>query len=155
MRLGDTMLGGLLLTLSAALAGYSQTFPAIPGQTYGAATFPTAVAIGLAGCGGLLLVGGLRAGHRHLEAADWMLDRRAVVSVGLTVLAIIGYILLAPRIGFIPVMAAMLIGLFLLLRVHWLMAIVAAAVTTMAIHGLFSGFLLVPLPIGIFPRVSW
>lgn len=155
MRLGDTMLGGLLLILSAALAGFSQTFPAIPGQTYGAATFPIAVAIGLAGCGVLLMIGGIRAGHRHLEAAEWMLDRRAVVSVALTVLAMIGYILLAPRLGFIPVMAGMLLGLFLLLQVHWLMAIVAAAATTMVIHGLFAGFLLVPLPIGIFPRVSW
>ncbi len=155
MRLGDTMLGGLLLAFAAALAGYSQTFPAIPGQTYGAATFPTAVAIGLAGCGAMLLVGGFRAGHRHVEAAEWMLDRRAVVSVALTVLAVIGYILLAPRLGFLPVMAVMLLGLFLLLRVHWLLAIVVAVVATIAIHGLFSGFLLVPLPIGIFPRIRW
>ncbi|WP_436638330.1 tripartite tricarboxylate transporter TctB family protein [Microbaculum sp. FT89] len=155
MRISDTMLGGFLIAFGAALAGYSQTFPAIPGQTYGAAIFPTAVAIGFAGCGGLLVMHGLRSNARHLGTAEWMLNRRAVVGVALAVLAITGYILLAPVIGFIPVMAAMLLGLFLFLRVRWPMAVVLAAVVTVVIHGVFAGLLLVPLPIGLFPRISW
>lgn len=155
MRVGDTLLGGMLLIFAAALAGYSQTFPTIPSQAYGAATFPTAVAIGLAGCGAMLVYGGIRAGHRHLERAEWMADGRAVVSVLLTVLAVVAYLLLAPRIGFVPVMSAMLLGLFLLMRVDWRIAVPAAVASTIAIDGLFAGVLLVPLPIGLFPRIPW
>lgn len=155
MRISDTMLGGVLIAFGAALAGYSQTFPAIPGQTYGAAIFPTAIAIGFAGCGGLLVMQGLRSSGRHLEAAEWMLNRRAVVGVALTMLAITGYIWLAPIIGFIPVMAAMLLGLLLFLRVRWPAAVVLAVVVTIVIHGVFAGLLLVPLPNGLFPRIPW
>ncbi len=155
MRISDTVLGGVLLAFGATLAGYSQTFPAIPGQTYGAAIFPTAIAMGFAGCGILLVAQGLRSDDRHLEAAEWMLSRHSVIGVALTVLAVAAYIRLAPVIGFLPVMAVMLLGLFLLLKVRWLTAIVLAAVVTVVIHGVFAGLLLVPLPIGIFPRIPW
>lgn len=155
MRLSDTMLGGLLLVFAAVLAGYSQTFPAIPGQAYGAAIFPTAIAIGFAGCGALLVAGGFRAGDRHMQAADWMRQRRAVLSVAVTVLMVVGYILLAPGIGYLPVMAVMLLILFLLLGVKWPTAVAVAVAVTVLIHGVFAGILLVPLPIGIFPRIPW
>ena len=155
MRVSDTVLGAVLLAFAAALAGYSQTFPAIPGQAYGAAIFPTAIAIGFAGCAVGLIAKGLRSNDRHLTAAEWMASRRAVAGVLLTVIAVATYIWLAPVIGFLPVMAVMLLCLFLLLKVHWLAALVLAIVVTVVIHGVFAGLLLVPLPIGLFPRISW
>jgi Co/Zn/Cd efflux system component len=155
MQFSDTVLGAFLVAFAVLVGGYAQTFPAIPGQDYGAALFPMLVAMGLAICGIVLMVHGLRTGHPHLQRAEWLRTRRAGLSVLAAVLGVIGYIVIAPVIGFVPVMTLLLFGLFVLLRVRWPAAVLLAAASTIVIDGVFSGLLLVPLPLGLFPRIPW
>ncbi len=156
MRFSDTMLGGMLLAFALALAGYSWTFPAIPGQHYGAATFPMVIAIGFAGCGIALAVRGLRAGGEPLVArTEWTRRPGALPAVLTTVALVLVYIVFARRIGFIPMMAALLIVMLWMLRVAWWQAILIAVVATLIIDFVFRSVLLVPLPLGIMPRPPW
>lgn len=156
MRVSDAMLGGVLLVFAAVLAAMAQTFPAIPGQQYGAGVFPTAVALGFAACGAVLLVRGVRAGAFPLVSrADWARDRHAALAVLVTILSVVGYILLARPIGFLPVMSVLLLVLFRMLAIGWLVALPLAIVATVVIQQMFARFLLVPLPLGIMPRLPF
>jgi putative tricarboxylic transport membrane protein len=156
MRFSDTMLGGMLLAFAIALAGYSWTFPAIPGQHYGAATFPILIAIGFASCGVALAARGLRGRGVPLVArTEWTRRPGALPAVLTTVALVVIYILFARRIGFIPMMAGLLIVMLSMLRVAWWQIIPLALVTTLVIDFIFRSFLLVPLPLGIMPRPPW
>ena len=87
MRVNDAIIGAVLIALAAALAFWSQSFPDIPGQQYGAAVFPTLIAVGLPGSGVLLIVSGMRQqrsgdrlgglGARAPRVAQRRRDRRA------------------------------------------------------------------------------
>ena len=81
MRVNDALLGALLIALAVALALYAQTFPNVPGQEYGAAVFPTLVAIGLLGSGALLVRSGLRSRAPAIAWADWARERHGVRNV--------------------------------------------------------------------------
>ncbi len=155
MRVSDATLGGGLVIFAIALAGYSQTFPDIPGQSYGAALFPTLVALGFAGCGVTLIVQGAGRGEPLLVRADWAREPRAMLAVSGTVLGMAAYIVLAPEIGFVPTMVALLMILFALTRVRWWVALPLALVATLAIEKVFADLLLVPLPLGLMPRLPW
>lgn len=156
MRLSDRMLGGLLIVFALALGIYSQTFPAIPGQQYGAAAFPTAIAVALGGCGLILFVRGLAAAREPLiRRTEWTHTPGALLAVLVTILGVVAYILLARPVGFVPVMAAILAVLFAILRVpRWQTAIFAVG-GTLVIDFVFRSLLLVPLPSGVVPRLPW
>jgi putative tricarboxylic transport membrane protein len=156
MRFSDSMLGGALIVFAVALAGYSWTFPAIPGQLYGAATFPIVIAIGFAGCGIALAVRGLtERGVPLVARTEWTRRPGAIPAVLTTIALVVIYILFARRVGFIPMMMALLIVMLAMLRVPWWQTIPLAIVTTLVIDFVFRSFLLVPLPLGIMPRPPW
>lgn len=156
MRLSDRMLGAALIVVALALGIYSQTFPAIPGQQYGAAAFPTAIAVALGGCGFILLVRGLRAAREPLiTRSEWTRTPGALLAVLVTILGVIAYILLARPVGFAPVMAAVLAVVLATLRVPWWQTAIVAVGTTLVIDFVFRSLLLVPLPFGIVPRMPW
>ncbi len=117
MRFSDTMLGGMLIAFAVALAGYSWTFPAIPGQQYGAATFPLLVAAGFAGCGVVLVARGWRDGVRLVTRAEWACMPGAVIGVLVTIAVVLAYIFFARTVGFVPMMTGLLLVLFRLLDV--------------------------------------
>ena len=120
MRFSDTMLGAVLLVFGLAVGFYSQTFPPIPGQKYGAAAFPTAIAIGFAACGLIMLARGWRAaGVPLIMRTEWTRKPGALLSVLVTILCVVAYILFARRVGFIPMMTLILVVLFRMLRVPW------------------------------------
>lgn len=165
MRLGDLTLGGVLLVLAAALAGFSTTFPAIPGQRYGAELFPLLVALGFAGCGLALVRQGVRRARLAARGAaepeplvartDWTHEPRAIPAVLLTIALMVAYILFSQRLGFMPMMAGMLLVLFRLLRVPWGQSLGFALGGTLLLDLLFRSLLLVPLPFGILPYLPW
>ena len=156
MRFSDTMLGAILLAFAAVLASYSWTFPAIPGQQYGAATFPILIAVGFAGCGAVLLARAVRArGVPLIARTEWTRRPGAIPAVLTTVALVPAYILLAGPIGFVPVMAALLVIMFWLLRVPWWQGPALAVVVTLVIDFVFRNLLLVPLPLGVMPRLPW
>ncbi|MCT7377954.1 tripartite tricarboxylate transporter TctB family protein [Chelativorans salis] len=156
MRFSDRMLGGVLIAFALAVGIYSQTFPDIPGQQYGAAAFPTAIAVALGGCGLILFARGLLGPREPLiTLTEWTRVPGALLAALVTILAVVAYILLARPVGFVPVMAAILAVLLVLLRVPWWQTAIFAVGTTLVIDFVFRSVLLVPLPLGIMPRLPW
>ncbi len=156
MRFSDTMLGIMLLAFAVAVASYSWTFPAIPGQQYGAATFPLLISVGFAGCGAVLFVRGIQErGVPLIARTDWTRRPGAMVAVLTTISLVLAYILFARQIGFIPMMVGILVILFWLLRVPWWQTLPIAIAATLVTDYVFRSLLLVPLPFGILPRLPW
>lgn len=155
MRLNDAVTGAVLLAFAVALALWSQTFPPIPGQQYGAAVFPTLVATGLGGCGLLMIAAGIRQGGPVLAWADWARERHGVRNVVVTVAAILFYILASETLGFILTMAPILLVLLRLLGVGWLAGVALAILVTLVVQYLFGSLLYVPLPWGVLSPWRW
>lgn len=155
MRLNDAVIGAVLLLFAVALAGYSQTFPPIPGQQYGAAVFPTLIAAGLAGSGLLLIASGIRQGGPALAWADWARGRHGFRNVVITVAATLFYVLMADILGFILTMGLILLVLLRMMTVGWLASIGLAIAMALGIQYLFGSLLYVPLPWGILTPVRW
>jgi putative tricarboxylic transport membrane protein len=155
MRLNDAVIGAALLLFAAAVAFWSQGFPAIPGQQYGAAVFPTLVAAGLACCGILLIASGVRQAAPVVAWADWARERHGLRNVLVTVGAILFYIFAADTLGFMLTMAPILLLLFRLLEVGWLPSIGLAVLVTLVVQYIFGSFLYVPLPWGLLSSVRW
>jgi putative tricarboxylic transport membrane protein len=155
MRVNDAITGAVLILFAAGIAFWSQGFPDIPGQQYGAAVFPTLVAAALAASGLLLVVAGLRAHAPAVAWADWARERHGRRNVVVTVAAILFYILAADWLGFILAMAPILLLLFRLLGVGWMLSVGLAIVVTLAVHYLFVHELYVPLPWGLLAPVRW
>jgi putative tricarboxylic transport membrane protein len=155
MRLNDALIGAVLIALAIALAVYSQTFPDIPGQQYGAAVFPTLIALGLAGSGLALVVSGVRQRAPIVVWADWARERHGIRNVAVTVLAVAFYVLAANRLGFIPTMAIALFVLLKLFRVGAVLSVAVAVGATLLIQYLFADVLYVPLPWGVLEPFRW
>lgn len=155
MRVNDAVTGALLLALAVAVAFHARTFPAIPGQTFGAAVFPTAVALAL----GLLALALIARGARRWQGAvvwsDWARSRRGPARLALAVGCVLAYVLVAGRLGFIPTMTAILAVLLVALGTRWWLSLPVAVLVTLGIHVTFVDLLKVPLPWGIVPPVAW
>lgn len=151
------MLGVLVLAFGAVLAGFATTFPAIPGQRYGAEAFPMLIGGGFAACGIALIVRGYRRSPRVplITLSDWARRPGALTAILVTMGLVVSYILFSEQIGFVPAMAVLLLVLFRLLRVPWAQTTGFALVGTLVLDLIFRSVLLVPLPLGIIPRLPW
>ncbi len=156
MRFSDTMLGTVLLFLGAAIAVYARTLPAVPGQQYGAAAFPTLIGVAMMGCALILFVSGWQAGRVPLVTrTEWTRQPGALLAVCVTILCVVAYIFLARRIGLLPVSIVILLVLFRMLSVSWGKAVFFAVAATLVTDYVFRSLLLVPLPFGMMPRLPW
>ncbi|MHB2264619.1 tripartite tricarboxylate transporter TctB family protein [Aliihoeflea sp. PC F10.4] len=157
MRFSETMLGATLFILGIAVTAYAWTLPAVPGQQYGAAAFPVLIGVGFVCCALVLLVQGYRAAGSTplISLTEWTRQPGALVAVGVTILCIVAYMLLARRVGFVPVSVVILIVMFRMLSVSWGKAIFFAVVATLVTDYVFRSLLLVPLPFGMMPRLPW
>lgn len=149
MRINDAIIGAVLLAFAIAMFAYARTLPAIPGQEYGAAVFPVLIAVGLAGCGVLLIA----SGHRHWQGAvawsDWAQTHHAWVRLVVIFALILAYIVAAPALGFVPTSIAILLVFLLMMGVRWWIAAAVAVAATVLIQQTFVGLLRVPLPLGL------
>lgn len=149
MRLSDTILGALLLVFAAILLLYAATFPAIPGQEYGAAVFPVLIAIGFFGCGLILVARGLRVGDPLVIWSAWVRNPQAICNVGIVVLMVVFYVVAADTIGFLLSMTIVLFITFRMLRLRWASSALLALVVSAVMQWGFGTFLYVPLPRGV------
>jgi putative tricarboxylic transport membrane protein len=74
VRLNDAVIGVVLILFALAMIAYTRTFPAMPGQDYGPALFPTLIGIGLIVAGVILTVSGLRRrrGEPVFGGGEWL-----------------------------------------------------------------------------------
>lgn len=176
MKLPDWLLGAVLLVLSLAVLWHVQSFPAIPGQEYGAALFPGLAAAGLGLASLVLLLSSLRRRGRQLpvradplgeieqaveneiareeDEAGPMTPRRWL-ALALSVGSIVFYILAAEPLGFI------LTGILILSVMMWAygakpaLIVPVAIVATLLVHTGFYKLLRVPLPWGVLQPIAW
>ena len=157
MKFNDAVFGAILVVLGLAVVVHVQAFPRIPGQQVGPALFPGLVAAGLAACGIILIVYGLR--HRSAQpwfvAEAWTRSTRPVVAFLAVAGAIVFYIALADVLGFLIVGPVILFVLFLLFGVRPPRAALVAVVATVVIWYAFYKLLRVPLPWGVLTRYAF
>lgn len=151
MRANDAVVGLVLILLSAFMIALTLSFPAFPGQDYGPALFPRILGAGVILCGLLLIRSGLatrRAGAPWLEVAPWAREPWRLGAFLLTLALLLIYIVASETIGFIPMALLFLGALFVWLGVRPFPAVIAAVLSTVAIHWFFAILLRVPLPRG-------
>ena len=152
MRVGDLVLGVLLLIGGGALAFASTAYPNLPTQSYGGATFPFAIAVGFMGLGVAMLISHLAASNRDgagqplLALTDWGRVPASWVRLVAILVAVPLYLLLSPSLGFLLAGGGLLFALLLIFRTHPLLAALVAPVAVMAMGWLFGTLLRVPLP---------
>ncbi|OYX89315.1 MAG: hypothetical protein B7Y84_05675 [Azorhizobium sp. 32-67-21] len=149
MRVNDLFLAIMVLIGAAALAVAASALPPIPGQNYGAEVFPLAVAGGLFLCGLLLGAQALRAGAGPVFALGWAREKAALARAAAPIAAVLAYVVLAPRIGFIPAATLLLLPLLLMLKTRAVVAFPVAIATALVTYYAFSHGLRVPLPRGV------
>jgi putative tricarboxylic transport membrane protein len=155
VKLNDAVVGAALLLLAFAVGWHIRGFPEMPGQKFGPAVFPGIIAAGLAGCGVLLIVRGVRSGVPALQVAPWLRSPALIGNFALVCGVLVFYVLAAEALGFVITGTAVLLALFLKLGVPAVRAVVVAVIATLAIHALFYKGLRVPLPWGVLQPVAW
>jgi putative tricarboxylic transport membrane protein len=162
VKFNDALWGAGLMAFALVLGLHVRGFPMIPGQHVGPGALPGAVAIGLAVCGAILFVRGLRARSnaagrdgRWVELPAWMAARRQRLGFVVLVAVNVLYLLAAEPLGFIPTGVIYLTALMWVLRVRLARALPIALVMTLLIHYAFYKLLRVPLPWGVLQPVAW
>ena len=157
MKFNDAVFGAVLLLLGLAVLVHVPSFPTIPGQNVGPALFPGLIAGGLVACALMLIVNGIR--HRATEpwidTGEWMRSRRHIGAFFVTIGAVVAYIVLADKVGFLIVGPLVLLALFLAYGVRPVTAIIVAIAVTLVIHYAFYKLLRVPLPWGVLTRFAY
>lgn len=157
MKFNDVLLGLMVLAGGIAIYVSSLGFTPIPGQAYGAETMPRTLALLCVGLGLFITVRGMVvAGWRPgLAFADWARSPTSLIALAITILAILAYILLAPKLGFVPVGFAVLLVLMLTLRTPPLAAVLVSLVAVIVVQQAFGRILLVPLPRNAWLSFLW
>lgn len=150
MRIHETLLGLLFMALAAAFFAYTFTFPALPGQNVGPSLFPRVTAVGVFVCGIVMAVRGWRSGRALVEIDAALRAPRGIVSFALVPLAVVFYIVAAPRLGFLPVAAIIVAVLAMWMGARAWVAVVAGVVSALVIHWFFASVMRIPLPRGWF-----
>lgn len=149
MQRVDRWVGLGLAVLALAVLWSARAFPDVPGQKLGAAFLPMIIGAGLLLCAIALVARSLRRGAYAEADAQPEVEEHfgsAVVIVG----AVLAYILLSERVGFLVIAPLCLVAVFLALRVRWRTAALAAIGGTLLVHLAFYKLLRVPLPWGPF-----
>ena len=127
----------------------------MPGQRFGPAWFPGSIAAGLAVCGLLLIVSGLRRPSPWLAWPGWVSRRRPLLGVGSVIAGLLFYILAADTLGFHLTGFVLLLLWTRVLGAAWRLAFPVALLATVLIHLAFYKLLRIPLPWGIFERFAF
>jgi putative tricarboxylic transport membrane protein len=152
VRLNDAVIGIALILFALAMIAYTRTFPAMPGQDYGPALFPTLIGIGLIVTGVILIASGLR--RRRVEplfgGGEWLRSGPHVINFLAVVGGLVLYIVASDWLGFIVTSLLLLFGWLVLFRGGKPISSFAIALAvTLGVDYAFSQLLLVPLPLGL------
>ncbi len=145
----DRWLGLALMVLAGALLWSGSAFPDVPGQKVGAGFLPMLIGAGMLACGLALVARSTRAAPYASEPASKPTGVEHVGSSIAVVAAIVFYIALADRLGFLIVAPLCLFAVFKAMRVSTLPAVLWAIGGTLLVHVAFYKLLRVPLPWGL------
>ena len=150
MRASGLIVGVIVLLLGILLFGTSFSYPALPGQAYGAGTLPRLLGVSGAILGLVLISKEWPTrGHSPLGSLDaWVRDRR-IYGVAGVLASILFFIFAAPLLGFIFTAFAILVALMIFGGVRLPVAIGTSLAATLIIYFAFSHLLLVPLSRGL------
>jgi putative tricarboxylic transport membrane protein len=143
----DRWVGLGLAVLALAVLWSGSAFPNVPGQKLGAAFLPMIIGGGLLLCALALVLRSFRSGAYADGEPKAEVEEHfgsAVVIVG----AVLAYIVLSERIGFLFIAPLCLLAVFLAFRVRWQTAVLCAIGGTLVVHLTFYKLLRVPLPWG-------
>jgi putative tricarboxylic transport membrane protein len=151
MRFSDAVIGAVLIGLAIMTALATRSFPEMPGQNYGPALFPRLLSAGLATSGVLLMLSGLRerATQPLVALDDWARSARGLGTLAITLAVLVFYVLASEPLGFLPTAFITVSAVMVRLRGRWPSSVLIAAATTLLVHRIFYGLLLVPLPWGV------
>ena len=149
MQRTDRWVGLGLALLALTVLWSSRAFPNVPGQKLGAAFLPMLVGAGLLLCAVALVVRSFRASPGPVEAPPAPAKAEHYGSSVVIIGAVVAYIGLADRLGFLLVAPLCLVAVFLALRVRLVPAVVWAMAGTVLVHIAFYKLLRVPLPWGV------
>ncbi len=158
MRINDAVSGVVLVLFALAVILYARTFPAMPGQNYGPALFPTLIACGLALAGVILIIGGLARLRTEplIDAGEWLRSPTHRASFLAVIGGLLLYILVSDWLGFILTALPLLFGWLVLFRGGKpVSSLVIALAVTLVVDYAFSQLLLVPLPLGLLQSVIY
>lgn len=150
MQRSDRWVGVGLAALALAVLWTAREFPQVPGQKLGAAFLPMLIGAGLLLCALALVARSFRRGA-YRDAAEAKAVHEHFGSSAVIVGAVLAYIFLSERIGFLVVAPLCLLPVFLVLRVRWVPALLWALGGTVLVHLAFYKLLRVPLPWGWIP----
>ena len=162
MRINDAIWGALFIIGAGLVLFHVQGFPKIPGQNVGPALFPGLIAVGIAVCGLILIVRGLRAraagegaGGSWVVLPPWLRSANHVAGFLVLVGVNLFYIFAVDKLGFLITGFVYLVALMWVLRVRPMVAIVVSIAMTLVIHYAFYKLLRVPLPWGLLTPIAW
>lgn len=144
----DRAAGVALAALGALVVWTARGFPAVPGQKVGAGFLPMLIGVGLALCGLLLALRRARAaasGDPPGEAAPPVRYGAALVVLA----SLVGYVLLAERLGFLVVAPLMVLAGCRAFGTRWRAALLWSVGGSLVVHLAFYKLLRVPLPWGV------
>jgi putative tricarboxylic transport membrane protein len=152
VRLNDAVIGIVLVLFALAMIWHTRTFPAMPGQDYGPALFPTLIGIGFIVTGGILIAGGLarRRTEPWFAGGAWLRSPHHVIDFLAVVGGLLLYMVVSGWLGFILTSLLLLFGWLVLFRGGKPISSFAIALAvTLVVDYAFSQLLLVPLPLGL------
>ena len=149
MQRTDRWVGLGLALLALTVLWTTRAFPNVPGQKLGAAFLPMLVGAGLLLCAVALIARSFRASAVPDEAPPASAKAEHYGSSAVIIGAVVAYIGLADRLGFLLVAPLCLVAVFLALRVRLVPAVVWAVAGTVLVHIAFYKLLRVPLPWGV------
>lgn len=145
MKRSETVLGGAVALLGAAVFLDSLSFPLMPDGWPGPGLFPQILSVLLILFGGTVAVQSLRSQRMEAEAYE----PKAVLRAGLVLVAVAIYVAVVQRLGFLITASLITAGMMLLLGVRVRTAIPAGIGVAVLCVLLFEKVLRVPLPPGI------
>lgn len=157
MRVNDALMGVLFIAVGLAIILTAWQMPEMPGQPYGAATFPIVIGCGFIAVSLALIAKGV-AEWREVPGVlttEWGRSPLALFRMALTVLLVVLYIAFSDALGFTLSSFLVLVTLFLALRVNPIVAVAVAVLATVLIQQAFGVGLRVPLPRSEFLVFLW
>ena len=148
MQRSDRWVGIALAVLGLAVLWSARSFPNVPGQKLGAAFLPMLIGVGLVLCALGLIVRSWR-GRAYADHTATAAGTEHFGSSLVIIGAVLAYIFLSERVGFLIIAPLCLMAGFLAFRIGWQRALLWAVGGTVLVHVSFYKLLRVPLPWGV------